>query len=541
MGPRVRRSAGVIGVMVAAVCVGAGSHNARADAPAAPPAPTLLTLSDRTQPLDVDGPPQFGWLPGSAKGNDVQSAYEIVVTTPGGAAVWDSGKVASDAESYVPYAGPALERGTAYDWTVRTWDRDGQASPYAPVTHFDTGIADGDWSGAQWIRRVTTGNDTTSDYSLYRKAFKLTGSPVTRARAYLAASAGKWDLRVNGASIDTQYDYQAPGETYYDVKDITSAVQTSGGDVALGVKYANWATTEGEPRPEGPVPTSTKLGADAAAGATTITVAATTSYAVGENLGLGTPNGADFEVATIKSISANVITLAAPLAKAHASGSAVISENGPSGLLAKVVVDHADGTQQVIVSDPSWLVAKDTFETTSTVKRRSATSAGSYVEYTDARTALTGWDTVGYTPTAAWVPATPMGAHPLPNPSSCTNYLSHGSPCGLTHLVPMESRLSYRTVHPTSVETLADGTVEADFGAALVGVPVLHVEHGTAGNTVDMDGSYRLDHSTLDVKTDAGASTISVPSAHFIVKVGDTVTVDAPPRSTALGTPRRAR
>src|SRR4051794_33693537 len=114
MGRRVRWGAGVLGVVAAAVCAGT---SASADAPPAPPAPTLLTISDRVAPLDVDGPPQFGWLPGSAKGDDVQSAYEIVVTAPGGAPVWDSGKVASDAESYVPYSGPALDRGTAYDWT----------------------------------------------------------------------------------------------------------------------------------------------------------------------------------------------------------------------------------------------------------------------------------------------------------------------------------------------------------------------------------------------------------------------------------------
>ena len=45
--------------------------------------------------------------------------------------MWDSGKVASDAQSYVPYGGPALANGEAYTWSVKTWDAGGEASPAA--------------------------------------------------------------------------------------------------------------------------------------------------------------------------------------------------------------------------------------------------------------------------------------------------------------------------------------------------------------------------------------------------------------------------
>ena len=79
--------------------------------------PTQLTVGDRERPLNVEGAPQFGWMPASD-----QTAYQLTVAK-GGATVWDSGKVASSAQSYVPYGGPALERGEAYEWTVKTWDR----------------------------------------------------------------------------------------------------------------------------------------------------------------------------------------------------------------------------------------------------------------------------------------------------------------------------------------------------------------------------------------------------------------------------------
>src|SRR4051812_27450296 len=111
---------GVVVAVAAATFAGA--------AHAAPPAPSQLTVGDRARPLDVEGAPQFGWMPSGA----VQSAYEIRVDGPSGQA-WDSGRVASSDESYVPYGGPALAPGTSYTWTVRTWDRDGQASPYAPA------------------------------------------------------------------------------------------------------------------------------------------------------------------------------------------------------------------------------------------------------------------------------------------------------------------------------------------------------------------------------------------------------------------------
>src|SRR4051794_38668926 len=63
-----------------------------ARAASAPPAPAGLTVGDRERPLNVEGAPQFGWMPRSVRGNDVQTGYEIRVTGAGGQQVWDSGK-----------------------------------------------------------------------------------------------------------------------------------------------------------------------------------------------------------------------------------------------------------------------------------------------------------------------------------------------------------------------------------------------------------------------------------------------------------------
>jgi hypothetical protein len=176
-------------ITVAALCLTIGlvraSHAAR---PKPPAAPSELTVGDRSRPLNVEGAPQFGWMPSSSRGDDFQTAYQITVSQ-GGDTVWDSGKVESSDQSYVPYGGPALQPGTSYEWSVRTWDSDGTASAWARAAHFDTGLADGDWSGAAWIRRVTTGNDFTDDYTLARRQVTIGASPWS-ARAHTSPRSG---------------------------------------------------------------------------------------------------------------------------------------------------------------------------------------------------------------------------------------------------------------------------------------------------------------------------------------------------------------
>src|SRR5262249_19007123 len=92
------------GAVVAAcwATLGAAStaHPASSAAANNPPtAPTGLTVGDRTTPLDVEGTPQFGWMPNDPDGNEIQSAYEIQVTRDSDSStVWDSGKVASSDE-----------------------------------------------------------------------------------------------------------------------------------------------------------------------------------------------------------------------------------------------------------------------------------------------------------------------------------------------------------------------------------------------------------------------------------------------------------
>ena len=598
---RHRRRSLLAAVTVLATVIGTSSFFGSTPSSAAdtPPstaqAPTHLTVNDLSTPLAVAGVPGFGWLPQDSAGNETQTAYDIVVSDGlTGNPVWDSGKVASSAESYVSYGGPTLTDGDEYKWSVTTWNAQDQESP-AAGSFFDTGIADNEWSGAQWIRRATTGNDSKIDYTLARNQFTLTGSsPVVRALVYLAAPM-RSQLHVNGAVIDTQDDYQTAGENYYDTEDVTaqavSAQQATGAaanQLAVSVQYAHWAA--GEAHPEGPQPYASTLAAAAAAGATTVSVnpssastcttapagssafcGANYDWYVGETLAFGTVGTAAFTTDTIAAISGNSVTLAAPLALAELVSAPVTSENGPSGLLAKVVVNYADGTSSTFVSDGSWLVTDDTAEQNTTATVRSSQTAGDMVEYYNAPNAqtLAGWDSVGYAPSSAWTAPVVMGTAPLPEPPNCANYSTSGSntvpgapasatgvpvlssPCGFTHLTPLQAPVTYKIVHPTSLTTLADGTVEANFAAALVGVPVVRFPDATAAqanNQVTLTASYRPAGTVTTAAAAVGDTSITVDNtskypdftktgAATGFAVGDPITVDGPADGYGAGNP----
>src|SRR3954451_17663340 len=280
-------------------------------------APTQLTVGDQARPLNVEGAPLFGWMPGSSRGNDVQTAYEITVSK-GATQVWDSGKVASDAQSYVPYAGPSLANGEAYTWTVKTWDAGGDASP-AATGPFETGLTDGGWSGANRTRRATNGNDFTDDYTLARKSFPaLSSSPVTRARVY-ASAMGQYDIHVNGKTIGRGDNWDYPTEGQYYAFDATDAVK-AGQPLALGALYHYWTCTC-QGRANGPT-SNTTLSAASAAGATTLKVGSTTIFAVGDQITVGT--GATAETATVTAVGTSGsggtgLTITPALTKAHAT------------------------------------------------------------------------------------------------------------------------------------------------------------------------------------------------------------------------------
>jgi len=339
--------------------------------------------------MNVEGAPLFGWWLEDGP-NEIQTAYQIVVSgVADQAVIWDSGKVASSQQSYVRYAGPALPSQSSYSWTVTVWDRDDQSSPASAPALFDTGLADRDWE-ASWIRRASTEAD---DYTLARKQLEVAASPVTRARAYLAASH-QAELYLNGELVDRGSAFAYPGEGYYQATDVTEQV-TAGQPLVLGALYHWYGSGQGRPA-------------------------------------------------------------------------------GERGLLLRLVVDHADGARQVVVTDGSWRVKRATAWLTGAPKRNS--DGGDYVEHIDARAAMPGWDRPGYD-ASDWEAPELVGAHPTG---------------AFSHLSGREGRTTRSLAAPVSVKTLPDGAIVADFGNVMSARPLISFESGVAGRSLDILTGYRL-------------------------------------------------
>lgn len=196
---------------------------------AGPAAPVSLRCEYLDNPMGIDMPkPRFFWIVDHPERGQVQSAYQIVVSTDAKAAagdVWDSSKVASPKSTQIAFAGKTLASGGSYFWKVRAWDRDGHESPWSAVARFDTGLLDrGDWKGV-WIGAKNQ----------LRKEFSLKGR-VKRARAYIAG-LGYYELRLNGRKAGnrvldpawTTYDKRVLYVTY----DVTGFLHDGANAVAV--------------------------------------------------------------------------------------------------------------------------------------------------------------------------------------------------------------------------------------------------------------------------------------------------------------------
>ena len=360
----------------------------------------------------------------------------------------------------MPYAGPALEPGTSYEWTVRTWDEDGEVSGWAAPARFDTGLGDGDWSGASWIRRTTTGNDSADDYTLARKEVAIGDSQVTRARAYVSAM-GQYELRVNGRHLYRGDSFGYPGEGQYSATDITAAVR-AGRPLALGVLYHYWTCT----------------------------------------------------------------------CQGRANGPAGDPLKGPSGLLVKVVVDHADGSRETIVSDGSWKVAKAaeyTNDDADPPQRRRRRLARALRR---ARRA----GRLGHAPAST----TPRGRRP---PSSARTR-ARWRRCAT------RSRTSTRSISDLALREVQPGdasrdsptaAIVADFGNVMPAMPQVGSRTGVAGRAARR--CRRASGSTTRRSPRPRppvTPTIKVARvAEFVA--GDQMTVDRRPTATARAIPRSAR
>ncbi|GGT94017.1 family 78 glycoside hydrolase catalytic domain [Actinomadura citrea] len=172
----------------------------------------------------------------------------------------------------------------------------------------------------------------------------------------------------------------------------------------------------------------------------------------------------------------------------HWYGSGQGRPKGEPGLLVRLVIDHADGTRQVVVTDGTWKVTRAPWK--KAPKRNG--DAGDYVEDIDGTAVPLGWDEPGHD-ASAWQDPQVVGVHPA---------------SGFQHLRGQETDLSYRTVRPVKVTRLGSGALVADFGKVIPAVPVVRFRNGVAGRHVDLHASYVLnDDGTVSRSKDDNQDT----------------------------------
>lgn len=187
-----------------------GSLNA-----AAPSQPTGLRVNHAENPLGIDTPkPLFGWMVNDPGRNEIQTAYQVIVSSSrlkceaGDGDDWDTGKVESRDQNGIIYAGKPLGSGAAHWWRVRTWNKEGQVSPWSDPATFETAFLDSSEWKASWIG---------GDYERYRTEFNLPqGKKIVSARAYISAKE-IFDLNINGSRIGGNRVLE-PGFSLFDVR-----------------------------------------------------------------------------------------------------------------------------------------------------------------------------------------------------------------------------------------------------------------------------------------------------------------------------------
>jgi alpha-L-rhamnosidase len=203
--------------------------------------PSGLRCEYSIDPLGIDRPhPRLFWKVASRERDQRQAAYRIVVASSADLLarhegdLWDTGRVASDETTHIPYQGRALTSSQQAFWKVRVWDQDGAASEWSAPARWTMGLlAADDWQGI-WI-----GAPAATETLLLRK--ELTVRPgLVRAIAHVCG-LGQYEMTLNG--VKAGEDLLSPGwtdydeTTLYDTRDVTGLLRE--GPNAIGLALGN--------------------------------------------------------------------------------------------------------------------------------------------------------------------------------------------------------------------------------------------------------------------------------------------------------------
>ena len=162
-------------------------------------------------PLAIDASsPRLSWIVTSDRRGEKQTAYQVLVASSSKLLsadkgdLWDSGKVSSDEDSQVVYAGTGLVSRERCLWKVRTWDRDGNAGDWSPEAQWCMGLLNpGDWS-AQWIAPAPASGHTNTPLVIRRATYEADaggGAADVTAALNRHIHQGRLDMMVNNRTM----------------------------------------------------------------------------------------------------------------------------------------------------------------------------------------------------------------------------------------------------------------------------------------------------------------------------------------------------
>ena len=156
--------------------------------------------------------------------------------------MWDTGRVRSAQQAFVPYSGPRLQGDVQYWWTVSTGDATGTPGPFARPVTFVTVPRQADWH-TQW---VTPGASPPSHDQLtyVRTTLHVGSGPIVRATAYVAASH-QYQLWINGHRATAGPSFSYPDEQYVEATDVTALLKS--GANGIGVLHHWYGAGQGRP------------------------------------------------------------------------------------------------------------------------------------------------------------------------------------------------------------------------------------------------------------------------------------------------------
>lgn len=183
----------------------------------------VVTVEYLDNPLGIDNPtPRISWVMSSKGKNKKQSAYRIKVATSEEALekesslLWDSGKLISDQNSQIRYAGTSLKSGQSCYFKIKVWDENDVGSDWSETGLWTMGLLnEKDWK-AKWIGFKTEDNNPKDPLYLpgapyLRKPFLVKGK-IKKASLYVT-SLGVFEMSLNGKRIGN--DLLAPGWSDY--------------------------------------------------------------------------------------------------------------------------------------------------------------------------------------------------------------------------------------------------------------------------------------------------------------------------------------